>query len=893
MKSRRYLLLVNSLILLLSLLTALGVLPGPDMAGMALAFFALFLLTGFMISRLLSYPASGILEDICRIFVGGLFFLSLLLMLGFLPGISYRGIAVAGYAVNMAMLFLLAMRGGRAEREGIAGSLSARDASGGAPSAMRISAVLLLFLVCFALFYGSGEMGWDSDAPDHISFVRRGLDGGKLFPDDSFYRNGDGAGFDPRKGIWHPMLALWAYQGEIPPEMLWRMTPSFIAFFAIALFLFFALTVTGRSLLTPLVLLLLVLFYRGEGVVWLFKAGFSRNVAQFVLWGAIAFLIRYAETGRRDLLFWVFAASFVGAACHLVFVLNLAVSCLGISIFIVFSRYGRPWLRRGGVAMAVAAGAAAIPFIVRVAFTTRHFNVIHTHRQGMLVLTDNLAMVDPVELLARLGTGFFFALMMIPFFLWAADGGERRKLTWTLFLVPVLIVLNPLTGGILEGSLGYMHYRMLYAAPLLCYLGLAIAGLIRMLLGGTQEWKRERSAIHRTDGTRRSRRGGGMGALRLGSRFLAAALLALFILFPFRYSLHDARRSFGRMIGGGGEPAYARTGFFERLGAGIPEHSVIASDPRTSYIVSALTDHYVTVTLDQHCSPVDSTALRRLRETRDLFSATVPLAESGEWLLEEGVGYLLVDTGYGGTVDFFATVPAGGARAAYEKFAGCDGIIEEVLSLDGYHLFRLDRDALAADTARSRYDVMGGAPACPMDEGENASPVAASEGIVLEDVVAERGEIAPGDTLRGYFCWSSDKDIEFGLPYQWTIRLDRDFPRGAFYRNWYGKQYRRRKEREADTFYRFTYSDRIASGGLQPDRWGRGMSVRQDFAVPVTEWLGEGEYEMRVSLRRLSYLPNRTVADYFLNEDSFYGVPVGIIEVLRDETRRRNRGDAD
>jgi hypothetical protein len=888
LKSRRYFLFVNTFILLLSLLTALGVLPGPDMAGMALAFFALFLLPGFMITRLFSYPGSGILEDICRIFLGGLFFLTLVLMLGFLPGMSYRGIAVAGYVVNMAMLLLFVWRGGRAERERIAGSISMRDAMDKRSSSLRISAVLLLFVVCFVLLYGSGETRWDSDALDHLSYVRRSLDSGMLFPNDSFYRNGDGAGFDPRKGIWHPMLALWAYQGETSPEMIWRMTPSFIAFFALALFLLFALTVTGRSLLAPVLLLLLFLFYRGEGIVWLLKAGFSRNVAQFVLWGCLAFLIRYAETGRRDLLFWIFAASFVGTACHLVFALNMAVTCLALLVFILLSRYGRSWLGRSLTAIAVAAAAAVLPVTLRSAFTPQQFNLIHTHRQGMLILTEKLALVDPVELLARLGPGFFFALLLIPFFVWAADGGERRTLTWTLFLVPVLIVLNPLTGGMLERKLGYLHYRMLYAAPLLCYLGLTIAGLVRIVFGGTQEWKKEGAGMISARRTRRGRGSGRSGALHLGSRLLAAGLLALFLFFPLRYSLPGAGRSLERIIGGESDYGDARTRLAERLDASIPEHSVIASDPRTSYIVSAFTDHYVTVILDQHCSPVDSAALRRLRETRDLFSAAVPLAKSGKWLLEEGVDYLLVDTGYRGTVDFFATVPAGGAEVAYEKFARCEGILEETLSVDGFHLFRLDRDALASGIIPSHCDSTGGAPACAIDGGEKTSPVAASDGIVLESVVAEQDAIAPGDTLRGRFCWSSDRDIEFGLPYQWTIRMDRDFPKGAFYRDWYGKQYRRRMEREADTFYRFTYSNRIASGGEQPDQWGRGRLVRQDFAVPVTEWLGEGEYEISVSLRRLSYLPNRTLADYFLNEDSFHGVPFGFIEVVRDGSLERN-----
>jgi len=99
LKSRRLFLVVNAFVLVLSLLTALRVLPGPETAGTALAFYALFLFPGYAISRLASRRPAGLLEDICRIFLAGLLFLTVILALGFVPGISYRGIALAAFAV--------------------------------------------------------------------------------------------------------------------------------------------------------------------------------------------------------------------------------------------------------------------------------------------------------------------------------------------------------------------------------------------------------------------------------------------------------------------------------------------------------------------------------------------------------------------------------------------------------------------------------------------------------------------------------------------------------------------------------------------------------------------------------------------------------------------------
>ncbi len=299
MKSRRLFLVVNVFILLLSLLTALRVLPGPDTAGIALAFYALFLLPGYTISRLLPRGGDGMLEDISLVLLAGLFFLTVILSIGFVPGVSYRGIAIAGFVSNVLLLLLDAGFGRGAGGKRTVAARAGKERSG----ASRIVVLILLFAVCFVFFYGSGETSWDSDALDHISYVRRSIDSGTLFPEDSFYRGGDGAGFDPRKGIWHPMMALWAFQGDASVETLWRVLPSFIAFFALASFLFFVVTVTGRPLLAPLALLMFLFFYRGEGIGWLTKAGFSRNMAQVALWSGTACVIRYSETGGKRLLY--------------------------------------------------------------------------------------------------------------------------------------------------------------------------------------------------------------------------------------------------------------------------------------------------------------------------------------------------------------------------------------------------------------------------------------------------------------------------------------------------------------------------------------------------------------------------------------------------------------
>lgn len=878
MKNRRLFLAVNILALLLSLLTALRVLPGPDMIGVALAFYVLFLLPGYSITRLLSARTAGPLEEISRIFLAGLVFLAGILLLGFVPGLSYLHIVIAGSIVNTMLLLVACLVNRPLEGRDFRAEEKRKETRLGRT---RIVTILLLFVVSFVFFYGSGETSWNSDALDHISYVRRGLDAGELFPGDSFHRDGDGVGFDPRKGIWHPAMALWAFQADTPVTTLWRVIPSFIAFFAIASFLLFVVTVTGRPLVAPLALLLFLLFYRGEGIGWLTKSGFSRNMAQVTLWIGASFMIRYAESGGRDRLYWICAASLFGTACHLVFALNMSVTCLALLLFVLFFNHGRPWRVRAVAAVAATAAAAVLPIALRASYTTRGFNLIHAHRQGMLILNERLAMVDPAEVIARLGPAFFYALLLVPFFMWAAEGGERRKLTFVLFLLPVLLVLNPFTGGMLEEGLGYLHYRALYAAPLYCYLGLALAGLLRVMVRGSGAGSREKADLKRA-GMGTGRTGGGKAwgiTSKVAARALAALLLLLFAYLPLRLSLPGLERSIMGILEEG--RVAKRMELAEQLDAVIPRHSIIASDPRTSYLISAFTDHFVTVTLDQHCSPADTAALRRLRETRDLFSPAVPLSESSEWLQDQDVGYLLVDTGLGARSDFFDTVPAGGGKIAIEKFRACGDWLEEIDSFGRYHLFRLDREALSSEGRHPCYRTAERAIGCTMERSAKPVFLASTDGITLDGIAVESAEIFAGDTLRGRLCWSIERDIEYGLPFEWTIRIDGDFPRGASYRHWYGKQYRRRIEQLSGGYYRFTHSERLGSGNEQPDQWEPGSKVAQDFVIPVTEWLHGGEYVMRASFRRLTFLPNRTIGDYFLNEDSFQGIPFDSLRVSR------------
>jgi hypothetical protein len=873
-------LILEAIVVALSLAAGRGLIGGPETVRIALAFFALFVIPGASLERLIFRTGGSVLERACRIFILGLVFVSGVVCGGFIPGVSYGAISVV--ASVLALVLLPCGHLARARRTCPAApdrSASERDTSSRPPRARSWIMFALLFVLSFLIFSGTGELAWHTDSLDHVSFIRRSLDSGVLFPRDSFYREGDGVSLDPRKGLWHPVLSLWTYQSHAPADRVWRALPGFVACFAMSSFLLLALELSGSTLCTIVSLGLFLLFYGGEGFGWLTKLGLSRNIVQVTLWADLAFLISYYRSGNAGYLFVTFLASCMGAAFHVAFALLAGTVLLGLSLYVTCFPGGRGWRAAFWRSVPVQLAGVALPLAVRASAAFAPANVIHTHVQGMLIFARHLAIVDPAEIATRYGLVFFYAVGLAPFFFLAARRSERRGLVFMLFIVPVCIVFDPLLAAAMEERIGYLHYRILDAAPVLVILALVVAGLFEILLTGGTASRMAR------DGVRS--RGPVRGAL---NRVLAAGCIAVLILYPVRSSVPRLEKSARGCLGKQEEPTREYAALFEALGKRIPGRSVIASDPLTSYVLSAYTDHFVTVTLDQHGSPVDTNAMDRLREARNLMSPVCAISASSAWLAREGVDYVLLNMDPPVHGDFFNSFVPGASGAEYEKLRACPSVLTEVLAVGSFRLFGVRRDALESvqpggcGAARAASVPCGGDGAGRVDDEEWQKLVVGTgmdvgSGFVLESLTVDNYMLGPGDTLRGHFCWRASGDVPFGLPIELAVRIDTSFPKGRLYREWYGKQYRRIIERRNGRFWRLTWQSRLMSGWAYPDMWGTRGAVRQDFSLPLSRALAPGAYELRVKVRRVPYLPNRYVRDYLSNDDSLQGAPVGMIYI--------------
>jgi hypothetical protein len=77
----------------------------------------------------------------------------------------------------------------------------------------------------------------------------------------------------------------------------------------------------------------------------------------------------------------------------------------------------------------------------------------------------------------------------------------------------------------------------------------------------------------------------------------------------------------------------------------------------------------------------------------------------------------------------------------------------------------------------------------------------------------------------------------------------------------------------------------MMSGVTYPEQWEIGTLVRQDFTLPLPIPMATGVYRVKIAVKRAAYIPNRTIRDYFINEDSLDGTPVAEIRIVAPHAR--------
>jgi len=727
------------------------------------------------------------------------------------------------------------------------------------PALARWATVAILLAAAFATLHVARfgpPMGFSSDSPDHVGTLRRMLQSGDLFPADAFFRDAGSAGADPRKGLWHGVVALLARAAALDPLETWRWLGALLApFFVlnVALLGFLCRGPAGAALAAWA----LVLTYGGgvaQGPVR--QAVFATRVAdQLAVAAAVAVLSDLARRSRGTRLAAV-GLGFAAVAAHAFAALQLALTLPALALGLLASgrRPGGELRRLAGTALLMA--AACLPYLLlRAGQAYAPANPIHTEPQGLTWLAGSLRVVSIGQLWDWMGPAWVLVPLAWPW-LWARGRGNPAALyLLTASLAVALTVYDPPVVALLQPRLGYLLMRAVWIVP--------FAALVGWLLPELAAAARAR----------------GPAAVRVAAGALLA--LALALLAPAVREAAEALRRPGLVAAADRreDPARWRSEF-EWMRRSLAPGCVVLSDPATSYLVPMCTGLPVVTLADQHSSPDDPHALERILESRDALDPHGSWERTRAVLRGRGVGAVVLD-------DRFVEPPRldywrpdhRWFVAARARFDAHPDAFPPLLDAGDFVVYGV-RDA-ALDALRG--------PAAPRPEVEPWRP-----GTVVADVPGDPAEhlpglaglalsgrvAAPGESLDAVARWHAARPARPGA-YQVVVRFDRDLPAGFAPPAFLAKPARKLLERLRHERYRFRADHLPAGGAYGVDLWRPDELVRDSFGLRVPADAAEGTYRVEVRMLRQPHYPNLRLGDWFFDRDSYSGAPAGTLVVRR------------
>jgi len=728
--------------------------------------------------------------------------------------------------------------------------------------------VLTMIVIVTALlaFHAGGNFGYATDSPDHIASIREMVECNRVLPRTVFHADGDGPTVDPRKGFFHVILAGLAMLTGISAPRLWMLSPGLLVPFALILFHTLARRVL-RSEGTALFATFLAVICFGEVNRGLFaRLAYGNYMGVVLSWGVLALALRYVLGDcRRGMLACLAVAALGAAATHAFSLVAILFSLGAFALGLLLVRGPRHQsLRRVLRALgAVLIGIAPIT-AWRLLFASGSANLIHTHRQGVVYLTDSLFIVSPFEWARFLGGVGFAGILLACFLFRRLRESDAVVYLVTLSFAPLLVLLNPWLTVWLEPHFGYLIARFALLVPFLLVLAY-VAGWMSVGLLRIDSWRRVVTALG----------------------FYALMLLLLFPrldAFARSYSTANLERLGERSI-------LQWSDVLQRLDRELPAPAVVLSDPLTSYAIPALTRHRSVCVLHQHGSPADSLALERLAGSRDVLSPYIGTGEKARICRRFSVDYVLLNADFPRRRHlFFCSVgPAIAVRQARALEAD-RALLRTIWDLG-------DAGALYAVRAEN-LDLLSGivkpgerTPAHPSTETRthrilmrtlpaDARPVLPDTiaGVTLAAIDIERPVVARGEQLGLTLFWRRVGEPP-PFPLQTHLRMDARSPRDWLWTYRFSKLHRLLHERLEGQTYRLREEEVPLDGLFGCEHWPRDRYVVDRVEIPIPTYAVSGEYRLQVTWMEETFLPNLPLRHFLSDDDAYRGETVGLIEV--------------
>lgn len=820
-----------------------------------LLFFAtVVLLPGYLLSTIIAPRTNRAVRALLTLVCGTSITYALLTIIAILHGKLFL-LAVAAPCVSVLLLAARHRRTRRAADTGRAPAHLARHI----PRSAMLTVAAVSIVVCVLLALGRDPLLYTSDSPDHIAYIRTISRTGEAFPDRFLYPDGGALTRDIRKGLGHAMWGtLNMLTGRVDVLPVWPLI-SAIGSVSMVLTLFAAGTILFQSAAVGLIAVFLFLLLYNDGLTGyqLITLAYSFPFGKIFYIAFLAFMVRALTSGARVYLALAVTASVAAAGTHINHFILIAFVTAVISATAL--AYAPPERRRTlvrAVIPVLGAGviAANLPYLLmRYIRDYAPNNQIHSHVQGVFYITDRLVIVNPL-VFYQLGGPLLLLSVVSVFVLWKRHRSSEpaRYLSWSLIAV-LAVVCNPVLVPLIMERISYLLLRFEFAVPSM---------LLPAYLIGTL-W----------DGVR-----SGKPVLTRGRRIVGWIAVLLFAAYPLRTTPERFAYAPERLRAARSRGYRNLSDLYRAIRTQVPAGNVIASDPLTSYSIPAFTDQFVACTYDQHSIPNDSTALERILDHRDIATPGAALTDVLGTLDRYGSEYLVINGRIpAGVMSMYWRPDSIIARRMIERYAARSAYFTP--------LFRAENTALFAvtDAPRGRIDEERGfeprylGPRISPDEAAALTP-SGIENIYIRNVTLSERSVHRGDEFNVSIEWVCTRPCE---PRSYTVfvRFDTDFEKGALYRDWYGKPYRKALEARRDERYRFTTAHAPVNGIYPPDRWQPFRVVRDEFTVTVPPYAAPGSYRVGVKLLVTTQYPNYAISDFLSNRDVLAGAIVAEVNV--------------
>ncbi|HEX6789837.1 MAG TPA: hypothetical protein VF247_00880, partial [Candidatus Krumholzibacteria bacterium] len=667
------------------------------------------------------------------------------------------------------------------------------------PRLRRYETRLLLLFAALALAPAIGvaitgpPIAITSDTIDHAGYVAEIARTGDPFPSTAVYLSPGADGEDFRKALLHAIYGLIARHTGASPIDVFAMMGAILL-----LTMTFTVYTASNSMLRHRVAAVVAGAFFLAGSDWsvhseLVRASFypNRFGAAFLLM-FIASALEYAHRGPKIALRWTVVYAFAATAVHV----QYAVVCVATSGVMVAWRTCSPcrtWDEHFSrtIRIALAAVTGALPFALYRFFTAYQTNPLHEQVQDAVFVTHRWFIADPTQMIKVLGP-FGIASLFCLRPLW----GRRHNVPGVGYAIAALssyliIELVPFVLTPLYAVLKYLVFRLDGMVP--AYL------LPAFFL---TSWKPH-------------------GA-KLTKAVIVAAILAAVVPILRQNAFTPSVLAVERR---NGPDRWAR-GLYQ-LAETLPPGSVIASDPVTSYLVSAFTPHYVVCTLDQHAPPNDLRVDARMTAARDIVSPYTSAREKDRLIRAHRVTHVVINRALPpGLILNYWTLEPQAAQDADDMFTSLRYEFEPISLDDGITAFRWKNEERLSTLPRPvPRPVVAKLP-------KEATPVGEVSGEAMLDgaTIAGSGIVPPGGELPITLYWSRSTVVPPGA-YVVSVRFDRTVVSLPFDGRPFPKVARKLMEVVRNERYRFREDHMILGGLFGPDAWETDEIVEDEVRV--------------------------------------------------------------